>query len=386
VRVDVNDTFHGLFVAGCVLLPFSTGPESGGVLSFGLPFFVLAALLVPPILARNAARIDGGAVLLATCFVALIVASTVFSLNRGPASVRAAVNLVGFLVFLGRLAMVAFGRYPAQRLARICMLSCAVLSAYFIVNFALAASSHGIGAVILERYVGGAMSLPWGASNTIAQVLLLAFVAYTTLEDPGPRDKAAMVLASCAILLTFSRSVGMLMLLMWAIVFGLRRTVIFAGCVTGGVAALFSAGVLEASRFEAFLASRLNPEKLMTAGGRFDTMAEKLGYFLANPTEPIGYYASLSVFDLSAHNYWLTTLVEQSFAAVVVSLLFFVYIWAKALFKKPNVALAFMVVMLALMIEDPHFTQPYIMLFWSIVALVVSFEGRPRRGLVEVAR
>jgi hypothetical protein len=372
LRGDLGSVFFYLLAAGCALLPFSTSPEDGGVVAYGLPFLILAAGAALPMALGNLERLDGGAVFTATAFIALILITTLFAPSVLQSSVRAFTNVVGYLLYLGCLSLLATARYSTEDIARIVLRSCLILALYFIGNFLYASAVHGLGAVVVERYVGGLMSLPWGASNTIGQVLLLAFVAYAMLPSKTRLDVLSIALVALAVLLTFSRSVGVLMVLMALAVLQLRSIVFFFALALCGVAALFVSGLVAYSDLEVIVLDRINPEGLATAGGRFAPMYEKIQYFLEHPLAPIGYYASLSMFDFSAHNYWITTLVEQSILGVLVSLAFFIFAAVGALNIAPRVAVAFGVVMLGLLVEDPHFTQPYIVLFWVLLALLVS--------------
>ena len=285
------------------------------------------------------------------------------------------VHVIGYLIFLGLVGVLVVDRHAQDIVARMCIVSCCILATYFLVNFGLTALAIGVESVVVERYVGGAMSLPWGASNTIAQVLLLAFVFFALLENRKAIDSIFLLIISLGILFTFSRSVIFLMLLMYLVIFGARQLGKFT---IYGVLSVFLIGFsvsIDFSSFEGFIADRINPEAIYTGNSRLDVMVEKIDYLLSNSLTPIGYYGSLSYFEHSAHNYWLTTLIEQSFIGIIVSFGFFLYVAYKAFSKGAKVGNAFIVIMLALMVEDPHFTQPYIIIFWVLLGVLVSSKG-----------
>jgi len=367
-----------------ILLGFSTSPEDGGVLSFGTPFFIAAMLAFMPVIFRYLADMDWRFFIFPFLYIFLIVVMTAFSFSPFQSSVRAFFNVVGFVVYLGLICSVLSQRLSVQALARILIFSGAVLAMYFIVNFFLSSMEHGIQQVILERYVGGAMSLPWGASNTIAQVLLLSAVSYTILEERRKFDFLMFCLIAVGICLTFSRSNMLLLFLLLFFVFRMRQ-LIMVGFVSVFVLGVFFAYMVisvgwDLSGFDTFLSSRTDVELLATGNGRLQTMMEKIDYLVDHPFEPIGYYSSLFHFELSAHNFWMTSLIEESLVAVLVSLGFFFFVGRTVFRRDRSVFFGFLIIMMALMVEDPHFTQQYITSFWVYLALLVAF-GFTEKGV-----
>jgi hypothetical protein len=369
---------------GMILLGFSTSPEDGGVLSFGTPFFIASMLAFMPVIFRYLADMDWRFFLFPFLYIFLIVVMTAFSFSPFQSSVRAFFNVVGFVIYLGLICSVLSQRLSVQALARILICSGAMLAMYFIVNFFLSSMEHGIQQVILERYVGGAMSLPWGASNTIAQVLLLSAVSYTILDERRKFDFLMFCLIAVGICLTFSRSNMLLLLLLFFVVFRMRQLVV-VGFISFFVLGVFLAYMVisvgwDLSGFDTFLSSRTDVELLATGNGRLQTMIEKIDYLVDHPFEPIGYYSSLFHFELSAHNFWMTSLIEESLVAVLVSLGFFFFVGRTVFRRDRNVFFGFLIIMMALMVEDPHFTQQYITSFWVYLALLVAF-GFTEKGV-----
>jgi len=365
------------FVFGMILLAFSTSPEDGGVLSFGTPFFIASMLAFIPVIRRFFASVDWRFFIFPALYIILILVMTVFSFSPFQSSVRAIFNVIGFVVYLGLICSVLSRRLSVQMLARILICSGAMLALYFIINFLLRSMELGIEQVVLERYVGGAMSLPWGASNTVAQVLLLSAVSYLILEERRKFDFLMFVLISIGICLTFSRSNMLLLFLLFFVVFKLRQ-LILVGAISGFVLAVFFAYMVifvgwDLSGFDTFVSSRTDVDLLVTGNGRLQTMMEKVDYLVDHPLEPIGYYSSLFYFDLSAHNFWMTSLIEQSLAAVLVTLCFFFFVGRTVFRRDRKVFFGFLIIMAALMVEDPHFTQQYITSFWVFLALLVGF-------------
>ncbi|NWL19516.1 hypothetical protein [Pseudomonas umsongensis] len=365
------------FVFGMILLAFSTSPEDGGVLSFGTPFFIASMLAFIPVIHRFFSNVDWRFFLFPSLYIFLIVVMTGFSFSPLQSSVRAAFNVIGFVLYLGLICSFLSGRLSVQMLARILICSGAILALYFIVNFLLSSIELGVEQVILERYVGGAMSLPWGASNTIAQVLLLSAVSYLILDDRRKFDFLMFCLITAGIFLTFSRSNMLLLFVLFFVVFKLRQLIV-VGAVSGLALAVFFAYMVvfagwDLSGFDTFVSSRTDVDLLVTGNGRLQTMMEKIDYLADHPFEPIGYYSSLFYFELSAHNFWMTSLIEQSLAAVLVALCFFFSVGRTVYRRDRKVFFGFLIIMAALMVEDPHFTQQYITSFWVFLALLVGF-------------
>lgn len=373
--VSVSALFASLFWIGSVLLPFSTSPESGGVVSFGLPFYLLAAPFAVVLTLSRIDAIDKTAFLLSIGFILSIAIATLFAPSIPQSAARMVANVIGFFTFQGVLSGLNQGCFSANRIARVCLMSSFVLAIYFILNLVNAAFHIGLEAVIVERYVGGAMSLPWGASNTIAQVLLLSFVSFAIISDKQRIDYFMIAAISMAIVLTFSRSNIFLLLLVLPVVLGARFFVAQTVGVLFLVFGFLTFGDVDISRFDSFVADRIDPDAIISGNDRLQSMMEKLRFFADNPVGPIGYYGSLYYFELSAHNYWITTLVEQSLMGVVFSAFLFAYAAWRGFLKGNRIGIVFTIVMIALMVEDPQFTHPYIMMFWVALAQLISLQS-----------
>lgn len=367
-----------------ILLAFSTAPEDGGVLSFGTPFFIASMLAFIPVIRRFFVNVDWRFFIFPSLYIMFILVMTAFSFSPFQSSVRAIFNVIGFVLYLGLICSVLSRRLSVQMLARILICSGAILALYFIVNFFFRSLELGIEQVILERYVGGAMSLPWGASNTIAQVLLLSAVTYLVLDERRKFDFLMFGIICIGICLTFSRSNMLLLFLLFFVVFKLRQLIV-VGAISGFVLAAFFAYMVifvgwDLSGFDTFVSSRTDVDLLVTGNGRLQTMMEKIDYLANHPFEPIGYYSSLFYFELTAHNFWMTALIEQSIAAVLVTLCFFFFVGRTVFRRDRKVFFGFLIIMAALMVEDPHFTQQYITSFWVFLALLVGY-GCTEKGM-----
>ncbi|WP_141232164.1 O-antigen ligase family protein [Pseudomonas lundensis] len=379
VTIPRVPNYYIFFTLGMMFLSFSSSPDSGGVITFGVPFFLMSIFLFVPVFTKAINNFSYNFLLWPTLFVALIFTTSLLAVAPLASMVRAAANLIGYMLFLGLVAASIRRKIPAVLIARTLLSAGAVLAIYFIINFVYKSYLFGFQSVILERYVGGAMSLPWGASNTVAQVLLLSVGAYLVIEKKNKRDILFLFLICAAILLTFSRSVSFLLICMLYIIVGFRYFLslsIVAAVIFLSHSMVTSSGI---EGYDTFLSSRLSVENMQSGNGRLDSALEKLNYFIDHPFEPIGYYSSIYKFALSAHNYWVTTLVEQSILGVLISVFLFCAVGRMAYLSSRKVFYGYLIVMMGLMVEDPNFVQPYIISFWVYLAMLVS------RGLEQKA-
>lgn len=364
--------YYVLFIVSMLLLSFSSSPSDGAVITYAAPFLFVSCLLFIPVFLNNLAEVDFRFLIWPVLFVLVMFITSFIAVAPIPSLSRAFTNLLGLFVFLGLIAATMRQRVSVESTVRVLFLSGVVLALYFILNLIYKSYVYGFQKVILERYVGGAMSLPWGASNTIAQVLLLSVASYLAIENKNKWDVLLLLVICTAIVLTFSRSVILLLVCMIFIILGVRRFFLLAG---GGLAflaaytAFFSKGI---KGYDTFLSTRLSVANMQSGNGRVATALEKLHYFLSHPFDPIGYYSSIYKFSLSAHNYWITTLVEQSVLGVLISLVFFWNVGRMALKTSRSIFYGYLIVMMGLMVEDPNFVQPYIIVFWVYLSVVVS--------------
>lgn len=198
-----------LLIAGYMLLPFSTSPESGGVLSFGLPFLALYAFLSLLMMLHSgkldlSLAIGLGAFFLAAMWVSLPYSSH----DLMPPLVRLLTNLLGFTIFLSAFFFMGRAQYSLQMFEKIIAMCGATLAIYYCINLLLNIWVFGIGSVMVERYTGGLSSLPWGASNNISSVLLVGLIAAQICMKREYRWQwlACTLAISAAIVSTLSRT------------------------------------------------------------------------------------------------------------------------------------------------------------------------------------
>lgn len=402
-----------LMFLGLLLMPFSTPPRgmesftlalfpwlaNVGVFHFGLPFLGLGAVLFTIILLAEKERSAPSALaplVVATLYLLCIVCFTLVSDDVLVSAVRAGVNVVGFLVFFAILKSGTMATKEGARtligFIRAFIISGTVMAGYFIINLAFQGVEHEQTELFSERFVGGMMGLPWGASNTIASTLLLPLVFSFAYFELTKRkllfgiSSAAMV---AAILLTVSRN-GLACLILFCVlywVFITRSRILLLVLLTGATLIVVN-GLAEGGSIDFLLQSRFGDENdLATFNGRLDLWSIFYRHIATNPFDPVGYYGSLEVFEISPHNWLLVTYVEMGPVGLITAGSFFGY----ALFcafraGRQNAAIAvkaarvlftgITVIFLNIQFEDPEFTQAYIIYYWVFMGLLFSLSAK----------
>ena len=394
-RPDRTSLATWLFVGAYMLLPFSTpAGESSSVVTFGLPFLVLgvgAMTLQTACAGFPIARVHFWAALFACLYAASTILFSFFAERPVVSLWRAMFNVLGLAIFLHMLQLAVLTAAKRKQaflfMNRVLMLSGLVMGAYYLLNMLIVAMEHGLVAVFSERFVGGLIALPWGATNSIASALLMPLCASTiALNFPGEKKLASVALAIIitAILLTVSRN-GIasmaVMVLIWALFY--RRFFVLALAVVLAGASAWGLEQFEPGTLDFLYATRLeNTTELYALNHRVDIWEESIGYLSSSPFKSIGYYGSLDKFDgLSGHNVPLTTILEQGIAGLLV----FLGLWFCAfrstlsgirssdatvqIFSKGMLA-GLIGVIINQQFEDPNFTQQYISYFWLFMGLV----------------
>lgn len=377
-----------LYLVGCLLLPFSTAPEDGVVFSFGIPFF---ALFVIALYTRifSSRVVNYSAIIVVPFFMLIIMGISIgFSPNILQSLSRWSVNVLGFLLFCGILISIQNKVLSFAVFEMGVVVFGVLLSIYYLGNMAYNSLVFGAEQVVVERYVGGLASIAWGASNNISAVLIFSLA--TALAAHVRNEKRAFLSASfvisLCILATFSRTGYVLMLLIYlARMMMLKRNPIPIVLLTV-LAMVLAYGLVDYWRevdyesFERMFFDRFDQDNLITGNGRIDLWASRLEYFLNNPFQPIGYYGSLQVFDgVTAHNAYITLLLEQSILGLIVGAGFLVVPLYKAIALGVNEAytksarlylVGLVAIMINLFFEDANFTHQYILMLWIYMAIV----------------
>lgn len=395
------------FVGGMALLPFSTpsSPQSQ-VVSFGLPLLGMLTVIhivmwcrSPTALREYLPAIAGGFALLFSQTLA-----TIYSPTPLPSAARWVCNFIGFFVFLYLLSPHLF-RMSADRSGsrhviaiRVLVTSAAVMSAYFVITFLLAVREWGFATVIVQRYVGGVMALPWGASNVVASALLFPLFMGLYLARPNTEGgdsrllrRGAVFVIFIAIAMTLSRGAILatacgLVTLGFLMDFRSRaRLVVTIALIIGALLAvdygIVSPRLPSGGLVQAFL-ERVQDPDVATLNLRTIEWNEYLESIAKTPFLGSGYYSSLGLHDATSHNLIITTVAERGVIGLLLSAAIVMYAAAqvgKSLLTRELVRRNPVMVYIAaggvaslvhLMVEDANFTQQYIVYSWVYLAVV----------------
>lgn len=392
----INSFCRLLLIAGYILLPFSTSPESGGVVSFGLPFITLYAFLSLLIMLHSgkmdfSLAIGFGAFFLAAMWVSLPYSSH----GMIPPLIRLLTNVLGFVVFLSAFFFLERTHFSLGFFEKVIATCGATLAIYYGVNLLQKVWVSGVGGVMVERYTGGLSSLPWGASNNISSVLLVGLIAANICMKREYRWRwiACMLVISLAIVSTLSRTGIVLMLLFY-------MGMLFLGKVSGkrafGIALLLLVAVMgsvyywernDPDSLQLVVSNRMSGEGLSSASGRLDIWRERIGQIDDHMFMPNGYYSSLYEYgSVSSHNYYLTVILEQGIIGIFATVLFMFVpliwgIWTRDRNRiRPIYVFGLLLIMLNLMVEDTNVTQQHTLVFWLYMACLYQQVGRKRHG------
>ena len=373
-----------------VLFPFSTSPDTWIVIHFGHPFLLVAGLIgfVRRFFSRRPIDILEAA---AALFVFSMIGTSIWSPTLFASLARSLTNLLGLGVFLGAREIGAHG--DAQKTIRTwlrnaLLLSGAILSAYYLINVGLAVNEYGIARVLVERFVGGVASLPWGATNVVGACLMLPLMAALTVPTRlGRWDWCAVVLIILAIVSMSSRALlAILLLLLLGLAFIDKRKGLLAAIIAAAMIAVpigFWIAAEEGEALEFLFAERTDADSLATFNSRSDIWRLYWDRFLERGFSGVGYYGSVSSLESSGHNLIITTMVEGGLIGLVPTLLFFSAAFISALSNGGSRAnrmtvlwlnregLCFALMFLNLMVEDPQYTYIYSAYFWIFLAVLM---------------
>ena len=384
-----------ILILATILLPFSSGVSTGLVFSYALPllllFLITAMTFYPKVVVYSS-----DSIVLAVAFVSAVIPLLTSFLTTDPLKGiwRALAYLMGFLILL----IFCYNRAFRGKFSRYLTLSSAwfsiALSLYYLINFLYKSITIGLSTVLLERYVGGAASLPWGASNTIAACLLIGIiVSLFSFNITKMRIYYfAYIISFLTILMTFSRT-AIILSVLYLLAFSLithRKKIVILPLLTVAllaiVALLATGGVTVA--LERLVQDRTNTQDLTNLNSRSDIWTTFLNYFSDHPFSPLGYYGALQKFGVSAHNSYLTTLVEQGFLGLIAMISLPLVVGMRLLrhvptkkLRRANLCLliGLLTVHINLFFEDPNFTHQYIIMYWIFISLIVSWTIRSEK-------
>lgn len=376
-----------LGVIGIVLLPFSTSPDQFIVVSFGLPFIIFSLFIGSDLIIKTLFEVQGSLLyllLIALLFSIVPIFTSFLSPTLGPSLYRAVVFFIGYLLAIWSLGMSRSNK-GLRLIYHAFMLNGLVLSSYYIVNFLVRSGEFGVANVLLDRVAGGYASLPWGASNVVAAVILVTLICCFALGNftDSRLFWLLLVVGTLAIALTLSRTVAILLLFSFFL-FGYRNfrreglvtsslILLLTICIV--IASMYMFIIYESDTFNYLTTSRIDFDNITSGGGRLDIWADSFRNIPETLFIPNGYYSSLYLYGLTSHNYFLTTALEQGFFGLAISGTFFLGLlsyFRKNRKIRESYFLMWFVVIVNISVEDLVFTQTYIFTFWLLFAISIA--------------
>ncbi|HEY3354170.1 MAG TPA: hypothetical protein VGQ83_13030 [Polyangia bacterium] len=389
-----------LFSLGLLLLTF-TFTLGSGLVAWGLVPLAAAGVWAAPraLRARDLRRV---------AWPALYLVSILVSLAFSPHDLvvvgsRAAVHVIGFVLFLHLLRSFEVDepeRTDAlRRWSRVLALAGAVVATHFLSRVISLLLAGQLAQAFMQRYVGGMMSISWGASNNIAGALLLPLFACLAVAGMARRHRsleyAVAGLMALAIIATLSRN-AMATLVIVAIVY----------VVANGKLGKLAMGALVALAVGAILALVIGEDAInvvvRTRGGSIDEIPEwsqrtDIWNEMVASVErtfpvPIGLYGCINTFKISPHNFVLLNLAELGLWGLVafVGMLgsMALGLWRRRAAGGPGVVYLFglLAIVINTSFEDPQYTHPYIIFFWAFAAIATELGGGARRTITVPAK
>ncbi len=400
------------------LLPFSTGTGSGSfVISFAFPFLILLSLFISGVFITRKERVNYSQDLKLTLLCGLlhvfaIFISSLMNENLVLSFARSIFDFVGFAIFLYITSNSSISKDATlayNKISSLFILSGFLMSVYFIINFLLAVQQNSLDKVLLERENGGLMSLPWGASNTIAACLMMPFFSALDRLFNAPAQAQAetqiqaqilvkkkkkksnwmlviMVTIVMAILITQSRNVTITLLLSTIVIGGSTKNAKQTSIFVGLLAVIFlSITSFYGQDLDTIFDARVGDGAADIGGfnGRTTLWVISIDYFFNHPLEPLGYFGMLGELGHTGHNIFLTTLVEQGIFGLVAYILFTINNFTFCLKKMATKSLSFVTkrrmvlytianfaILIQLQFEDSNLTAQNIVYQWVFLALM----------------
>jgi O-antigen ligase len=400
-----SNTLYLIFLMSMCLLPFSTegGTNSGSVvITFALPFLVFLSVFIGYNFINTTGKIIYPSelkfsILCGFLHTFSILLSSLMNQDLRVAFARSIFHLFGFVIFL----YITSNCHPAKnaalaynKISMIFVLSGFIMSIYFIGNFLLAVQQNSIGQVLLERTKGGLLGLPWGVSNTIAACLMMPlFSALERILNANKNKEVntaftlfTIITMIIAIVITQSRNAIISSMIGIILISGLTKNkkLIFSLIITISII-LFTVISLYSQELDAIFAARIGDgaEDMEGFNGRTSVWETAILYFSQHPLQPVGYFGMIGEIGHTAHNVFLTTLIDQGILGLFTYLLFLMSNFSFCLKKMFNhyllpatkrrmafYVISMLSVLLQLQFEDSNFAVQNIIYQWTFLALM----------------
>ena len=400
-----SNTLYVIFLMSMCLLPFSTegGTNSGSVvITFALPFLVLLSIFIGYNFINSTGKISYPnelkfSILCGFLHVFSILLSSLMNQDLRVAFARSIFHLFGFIIFLYITSNCSPSKNAAlayDKISMIFILSGFIMSIYFIGNFLLAIQQNSLEQVLLERAKGGLLGLPWGVSNIIAACLMMPlFSALDRVLNTNKSKEANIVFTLLtimvmiiAIIITQSRNVIISSMIGIILIGGLTKSkkLIFLLLVAISTI-LFIVISLYGQELDVIFAARIGDGAADIEGfnGRSSVWEIAILYFSQHPLQPVGYFGMIGEIGHTAHNIFITTLIDQGILGLFTYLLFLIGNFSFCLKKMFNqylliatkrrmafYVIAMLSILLQLQFEDSNFAVQNIIYQWTFLALM----------------
>jgi O-antigen ligase len=397
-----------VFLMSMCLLPFSTEGGEGSksvVVTFAFPFIILLLISIiynylnrrDEIIYHEELKLT---ILLAILHVFSIFISSLMNHELQVSFARAIFHLFGFTIFLYVISNSSTSKNASlayNNVAMMFILSGFIMSAYFIGNFLFAIQQNSLEQVLLERSKGGLLGLPWGVSNTIAGCLMMPLFSALDRIINVSREKTnssnikltffMMIIIIFAIILTQSRNAIIALMIGMIFVGSLtkrKKPIIILFIVVALILAMFVS--FYSQELDGIFSARIGDGAADIEGfnGRTSVWEISLLYFSKHPFQPVGYFGMLGEIGHTAHNVFLTTLIEQGIVGLITYILFTInnfsfcinklslkYVQSERSKRRAVFYIISMFsILLQLQFEDSNLTAQNIIYQWIFLALV----------------
>jgi O-antigen ligase len=394
-----------VFLVSMCLLPFSTGGGTGSgsvVVTFAFPFLLCLFFSIIFNFFNTKGSISYPkevkfSILCGMIHAFCILLSSLMNSELPVAFARSIFHLIGFTMFLhitANSSVIKNAGLAYNKISMILVLSGFIMSAYFIGNFIFVIQQNSLEQVLLERSKDGLLGLPWGVSNTIAACLTIPL--FVALDRGLNVTKSNIVnvqfiffmaiIMIAGVIITQSRNT-IITVIMGITFIGIstkNKTLIFS-LIAIVSTLVFTVIVMYGQELDGIFAARIGDGAADIEGfnGRTSIWESAILYFSQHPLQPVGYFGMIKEIGHTAHNVFLTTLIEQGIFGLI-SYVLFVTTSFSFCFKKicdkglPSIVrkrltlylISMFSILLQLQFEDSNLVGQHIIYYWIFLSLM----------------
>ncbi len=375
-----------------MLLPFSTSIEMGAVINFGvflnyifLPLFVVKIISVNK--KHHISKLDTFILLIIVLLQAWIIFSLKWSTNFGAAFLRASYFSLGSLIFFLYLVTSSKQQFVTNLVKSVNIFSI-LLSIYFLSNFSFSVYEIGFAKTIVQRFVGGAMALPWGASNIISVVLICSLVTLSLSELflNITVKKTTLLLISIAIILTLSRTGTAILVVLLGLLLLSRLSLMKSILVSLSFILIAPTAIIFSFVFLSkvdFFANRYSTSNFTSMNGRGEIWSHYLDKIGSDLFNLHGFYGALASNVYTPHNIFISFYYDTGIVGFLLLVLLICFLSVRVLLsslkislnKKPftflSILLTPLLMLLNLSFEDGIYVPATWYMFFTILVLLI---------------